>query len=433
MSSTHHRTYAQTTSFPTRNQAIVMHVTEGLSLKDYIYGIGTLIGPSNIIFSSRISNNRICMYLKTSKLADEVTHSHPTVNINNTYVRIRKLINPSKRLLISNISPHIPHAILEQALINIHLKTTSPVSFLRAGLNDEEYKHILSFRRQVFVISENEIDTPEPPDTLLIDYEGESYRIFLSLEEHWCSICKSPDHSTNSCSQKRNNIPTTSQSEDITSISLPANSNESSIITNYISPLDENTNLEPANGEPTPTHENLSDLEQTTNTEEEENEREEEENDINNRTTIPAKRPLSTESSPSQNEDFPELQPPKSTSKNQSSNKKTKTEPKIPPANIKQILNSVKELIHQQTKTIKNSLTQSQITQLLETYKSQATGKEILQASNLPAVNIHVIITQLQTVHSRITDRSTKIRITKTIEKLQEELKDGDSPNAMEC
>ena len=87
------------------------------------------------------------------------------------------------------------------------------------------------------------------------------------------------------------------------------------------------------------------------------------------------KRPLSAETSPTHSQEFPELQPPKPIAKIKNNPKKTKTETKPVVPTAKQILGSVKELIQQQTKTIKNSLTLPQITQLIEAYKPQATSK----------------------------------------------------------
>lgn len=148
------RTYAQTTTglFPSRNQVIIIHANENIKLQDYVLNVGLHVGPENVLFSSRISNNRICIYLKSTQLSDHFSTSHPTIKIGNTNLKVRKLINPSKRLILSNVSPHIPHFIIEQALTNIKLKLASPISFMRASISDEQYTHVLGFRRQVFVL-----------------------------------------------------------------------------------------------------------------------------------------------------------------------------------------------------------------------------------------------------------------------------------------
>jgi hypothetical protein len=61
------------------------------------------------------------------------------------------------------------------------------------------------------------------------------------------------------------------------------------------------------------------------------------------------------------------------------------------------------------------------------------TAKEALNSLQIKTINTQVIITQLQTIHSKINDRSTKIRITKMIDKIQKEyVKDGMPHNAVE-
>lgn len=40
-----------------------MNSIEELKIKDYIIDIGNKIGPKNVIFVSRMSNNRISIYL----------------------------------------------------------------------------------------------------------------------------------------------------------------------------------------------------------------------------------------------------------------------------------------------------------------------------------------------------------------------------------
>lgn len=138
---------------------IIIHAADTADetkLTEYIYEVGEHVGSSNIIFISRISNNRMCIYLKSHILADQFPITHPTVCINNTTLKVCKLINPTKRLTISNVSPHISYEIIENALRTIHLKTTSPITFLRVGQLEEEYKHIKSFRRQIYILSNNE-------------------------------------------------------------------------------------------------------------------------------------------------------------------------------------------------------------------------------------------------------------------------------------
>ena len=63
---------AQKEICPTRNQAIILDSIDGLTIRDYALAIGGIIGPSNMISISRISQNRICIYSKSEEKADEL-------------------------------------------------------------------------------------------------------------------------------------------------------------------------------------------------------------------------------------------------------------------------------------------------------------------------------------------------------------------------
>ncbi|PSN46791.1 hypothetical protein C0J52_19143 [Blattella germanica] len=80
-----------TQSGPTKDQAIVIEAHDGIPIKDYIYAIGKLTEPTNIRFVSRISNNRICIYLANKKSVEEICTHYPRIEINNIQLEIAQL------------------------------------------------------------------------------------------------------------------------------------------------------------------------------------------------------------------------------------------------------------------------------------------------------------------------------------------------------
>lgn len=188
--------------FPKKDQAIVFHAEDGFKLFDYVKAVGEIIGAKNICFASRISNNRICIYLSKTEIVDQLVKTHPVITIGNINFNIRRLVSPTKRIVISNISPSIPHDLAENAVRTLGLQLASPVSFLKAGIPGDEYGHILSFRRQVYVFPPT--DDFELQTSLVIPYDGNSYRIFLSTDRMECFICKQAGHIANQCP----NLPT---------------------------------------------------------------------------------------------------------------------------------------------------------------------------------------------------------------------------------
>lgn len=185
-----------TTQTPKKDQAIILNAIDTIPTKEYVLAIGKIVNPANITFASKISNNRICIYLKTKEIVDKLIDSHPELQINDTKTEIRRMINPAKRIIISNVCPHLPHASIELALQNAGLKLTSSVNYLRAGFQEEGFNHILSFRRQVYVSISDKSTIPE---TLEINDGESSYRIFLTEDNIKCFICKQPGHIASKC------------------------------------------------------------------------------------------------------------------------------------------------------------------------------------------------------------------------------------------
>lgn len=196
-------------NFPKKEQAIVLAAIEGPKLGDYVKAISDLTGPRNIIFASRISNNRICIYLSTIKVVDDLIKSHNKVMVLNNEVSIRKLITPAKRIIISNASPSIPHETIATSLRSIGLRLASQITFLRAGMSDE-LSHVLSFRRQVYVVPLEEHEVL--PSSIVIKSDDTNQRIFLTLDDMACFLCKLPGHVAANCPNTTSGTPDTSTS-----------------------------------------------------------------------------------------------------------------------------------------------------------------------------------------------------------------------------
>ncbi|VVC38955.1 Hypothetical protein CINCED_3A002733 [Cinara cedri] len=122
---------------PKKDQAIIIDINDNLPHIDYIIAIGKLVQPANILFASRISKGRICILLSNKSLIDSLIINHPIISIQNQHFKLRKLFNPNKRIILSNIYRNIPPDIIANEFVKLNIPLCSPITFLRAGIQSQ--------------------------------------------------------------------------------------------------------------------------------------------------------------------------------------------------------------------------------------------------------------------------------------------------------
>jgi len=193
------KTFAETTAnsyFPKKDQAIVFNTIQDVPQIEYIKAFSQLTPPNNIKFASRISNNRFCIYFASKNIVEQIITKQPYITINNTEISYRRLINPAKRIIISNVQPVIPHDIIEKAINSLSIIMVSPITFMKAGFANDEFGHIGSFRRQMYIHPEH---SDKIPGSILLQFDQTEYRIFLSDDTVTCYSCKQTGHTSNYC------------------------------------------------------------------------------------------------------------------------------------------------------------------------------------------------------------------------------------------
>jgi len=196
-------------NMPKREQAIILNPVDGLLIKDYISAIGQIISPNNIIFVSKISMGRVCVFLSSEQILTSLLEkSQSKLKINDHIIPIRRLLNPAKRIIISNVCTSIPNQAILDALIHMNISPLSEITFLKAGIKEIGYEHILSFRRQIYIKHE---DIPNLPGSILINTNETNFRIFFTDDTITCYTCKSTGHTSMTCNNNTKNIHNTPQ------------------------------------------------------------------------------------------------------------------------------------------------------------------------------------------------------------------------------
>lgn len=202
---------------PKKDQGLIIESAEGLKIKQYLQVVGEIIGPENIMYASRLSRDRICMYLKSKLLVNEITENFDYIQIDEHNLAVRPLTLRATKYFLNRVCPSIPGSFLHDKISEIGINITSMIIREKMTNDDDGYSHIYSFRRTFYGIPGKNINIP---DSILINFENENHRIFLSTEIKKCEYCKKIGHTSEKCRKKLLDDTLLSQQKDDLSDSL---------------------------------------------------------------------------------------------------------------------------------------------------------------------------------------------------------------------
>jgi len=114
-------------------------------VEEVLVSIGEQVGYENISSASRM-NRAVVVFLKEEILVNRLVSS--VISVSGLFVSISPLVNPTRKVIISNVPPFIPDDEIERALL-LYGKFASTVKTIPLGCKNTAIKHVMSFRRQV--------------------------------------------------------------------------------------------------------------------------------------------------------------------------------------------------------------------------------------------------------------------------------------------
>ena len=156
----------------TRNNGFAFKALDNVSIESYLDKFRETMPEKHIVSASRISNNRIALYVSSmEEVADAIARG---LTYGDSFLELTPLIQPTTRLTLSNVYPEIPNYVLLHN-ISSFCKVVSAVKPIPLRLKNKQLSHIMSFRRQVQIILKPNITLP---DHIHFSHSGVNYRVF---------------------------------------------------------------------------------------------------------------------------------------------------------------------------------------------------------------------------------------------------------------
>lgn len=164
-----------------------------VSVEDCLIAVSLAIGGTNIKSASRM-NKAIVFFLSESQMVDNLIESG--LIIKDAFVPVLPLSSPSKKVVLSNVPPFVKNEKLDQ-ILQKYGKIVSPIKMIPLGCKNPEIKHVMSFRRQTFMI----LNSPNDPLNLSVklSIDGKDYTIFITSDSMKCFVCGGFNHVRQSC------------------------------------------------------------------------------------------------------------------------------------------------------------------------------------------------------------------------------------------
>ena len=189
---------AQTPDRLSRKHAVRCQAFEEFSVEQYVIAIAELVGEENVIAASRM-NKSVVIFLSSLRLVELAVMSG--IVIDSRLVQVEEMVKPAKKVIISNVPPFIPNAILAEELSD-YGRIVGNFRTIPLGCKSENLKHVQSFRRQVHLLLRND----NINGLLRVNFEGHIYTLYITTDEMRCFGCNQLGHLRKNC-PNQNIIP----------------------------------------------------------------------------------------------------------------------------------------------------------------------------------------------------------------------------------
>ncbi len=171
-------------------------VVSAVNVEECILAVGDVVGHECILAASRM-NNAFVLFLNSVEKANEVVEKG--VVIGGLFTLVLPLSTPAKKVTLSNVPPFITDEMLNKELSRFG-KIVSPMKKITLGSKSDLIKHVVSFRRFIYMILKD--NRTELNLNLKLRVDDFDYTVFVSTDGMKCFGCGKTGHLVRVCPDK---------------------------------------------------------------------------------------------------------------------------------------------------------------------------------------------------------------------------------------
>uniref|UniRef100_A0A0S7EY72 YTX1 n=1 Tax=Poeciliopsis prolifica TaxID=188132 RepID=A0A0S7EY72_9TELE len=180
----------------TRKNGIKVGAGSPCSVEEVCLAVGEIIGHGNIKSAARM-NGAVVLFVEKVEHAQQVVEKG--VSVNGLFLQVSPLTLPSTKIMLSNVPPFISDEFLIKELSR-HGKVVSPVKKVLSGCKSPLLKHVVSHRRQLFMILNRKDEEMNLRFHVRVD--DFDYVLFATSGQMKCFGCGQEGHIIKMCPDK---------------------------------------------------------------------------------------------------------------------------------------------------------------------------------------------------------------------------------------
>ncbi len=176
----------------TRRHGIKVVPAERCSVEECSLAVAKAVGHKSVLSAARM-NSAIVLFLDDVNKVNEIVTSG--IVLNDAYTAVMPLMQPAKKVVLSNVPPFIKDEVIGREL-GRHGKIVSQIKKITLKSKSAELKHVVTFRRQVYMILNNGQDLNLVLKFRIDDFD---YNIYVTSETMRCFKCGQENHIARDC------------------------------------------------------------------------------------------------------------------------------------------------------------------------------------------------------------------------------------------